>query len=211
MSEDGSASKGYMEAAEQNKCSENVPEPKNNCNIEIPNIVKVEPSFESDGNSETEFSCDSGKLSCRDNIEEDVSDIIVKEDSEASIIVEKDLRGSEPLVDEKSGSDYVESDGDVLSELDSVKDSDNNTNCGFAGLFDTVFIDDDGAEYIMISSQSMTREYILLDEYEDEIWFLREKVANEVKTFLARDHIIKGKTDCEERKFRLNEIIKQIK
>ena len=56
----------------------------------------------------------------------------------------------------------------------------------------------------------MTREYILLNEDEDEGWFLRSKVTNEVKKFVAGKHTIKGKSNCKERNFRLNEVLKQL-
>ena len=207
-------------------CSEDNKE----CKMEIPDLVEVETvkkqnTQEAATDSEalvvnaevtvrdisnTIVSSESLNESCSDSIEEELIDTPIVTDSETSTISETELSGSEYVVDEKLGVEQEESDSDGSSEEVFDNDSDNNSNYSLTGSIDTVFIDDDGAEYILIPSASMTREYILLNEDEDEGWFLRSKVTNEVKKFVAGKHTIKGKSNCKERNFRLNKVLKQL-
>jgi len=98
-----------------------------------------------------------------------------------------------------SGIESIISDFDVVSDQSEVDKS----------LED--FIDEDGIIYMFVSGSSMTCQYILLEEEEDENWFPKTKVYEEVGTFLNCQHQIVGGKNCAQRKSDLNTSLEGLK
>ena len=73
------------------------------------------------------------------------------------------------------------------------------------------FSKEDGIMYMLVSDSSMTRQYILREEDEDENWFPKKKVYDEILTFVNRQHQILGRKNCAQRRLNLNRIIEGLK
>ena len=73
------------------------------------------------------------------------------------------------------------------------------------------FIVEDGITYMFVARCSMTRQYILIDENEDENWFPKTKVYEELEVFLNCKHHIIGKVNCTKQRLDLKVILEGIK
>lgn len=98
---------------------------------------------------------------------------------------------------------------------DSDRDSSSiDTNTGDQSEVDQIdedFIVEDGIQYMFVARCSMTRQYILMDEKEDENWFPKTKVYEELEAFLYSEHDIIGKGNCTQRQSDLTTILEGIK
>ena len=98
--------------------------------------------------------------------------------------------------DSDSDSDSIDYDTDSDLEVDQS---------------DEDFIVEDGITYMFVARCSMTRQYILLDENEDENWFPKTKVYEELEAFLNCKHHIIGKGNSTQQRSDLKIILDGIR
>ena len=110
----------------------------------------------------------------------------------------RDCSCEEKIEVSDSDSDSGSTDYDTDSDLE-VDESDED------------FIVEDGITYMFVARCSMTRQYILMDENEDENWFPKTKVYEELEAFLNCKHHIIGKGNCTQRRSDLKIILEGIK
>merc|ERR1712157_623513 len=100
------------------------------------------------------------------------------------------------------------------SDLDSIrgsKYSDTDSEQSEVGQINEDFVVEDGITYMFVARCSMTRQYILLDEQEDENWFPKKKVYEELTAFLNCEHQIIEKGNSTQRQSNLKTILEGIK
>lgn len=136
---------------------------------------------------------------------------------------EDEIKVSDSVIDIEFSISNVETDGvqvndegisSLISEASFDEDMSNIGKCCFSCDPDSevtsYYDEDDEVVYMLVGKDSMTREYILLNEDEEESWFTKKEVTNAVREFLACDHQIHGKTNCEKRRLALSELLNKL-
>ena len=135
----------------------------------------------------------------------------------ATVLNEHDIEVSDESVTSVSKvSDYI------CKEMSNVSSSDierySNDVDRFSNQFevdknheDLDFMEEDGIIYMFVLGSSMTCQYILKEEDEDEDWFPKMKVYEEVGKFINSQPQILGVKNCAQQRLDLNIILEGLR